>query len=160
MCFDSSKVYGNADAPRGVWADVDKTLSRLGGHRVVGDASFWVWTQPNPSPRNEADTHTVIGFVGMHVDDANRAGDLDNPSWLAVKEQIDKSYKCGTVKSQTYRHTETGVDLDVQEAGGERWVQLDQSFYAEALQDLSVDAQVTHCLRSSPSIRQWRSPES
>ena len=138
-------VYGNADAPRGLWADVDKTLSRLGGHRVVGDASFWVWTQPNPSPRNEADSHTVIGFVGMHVDDANRAGDLDNPSWLAVREQIDKSYKWGTVKSQTYRHT--GVDLDVQEAGAERWVQLDQTFYAEALQDLSMN---TERLRGDP----------
>ena len=132
-------VYGNADAPRGLWTDADKTLSRLGGHRVVGDASFWVWTQPNPSPRNEADSLSVIGFVGMHVDDANRAGDLENPLWREIREKIDKSYKWGTVKSQSYRHT--GVDLDVQESGRDRWVQLDQTFYAEGLQDIAIDHQ-------------------
>ena len=67
-------VYGNATAPRGLWKDVDKTFTRLGGHRVIGDSSFWVWTEPNDHPMNEADEHKVIGFVGGHVDDFNRAG--------------------------------------------------------------------------------------
>jgi len=44
-------VYGNAEAPRGLWQDVDKTFQRLGGHRLLGDSSFWIWTEPNESPR-------------------------------------------------------------------------------------------------------------
>jgi len=36
-------IYGNATAPRGRWEDIDKTLKSMGGIRLLGDSSFWVW---------------------------------------------------------------------------------------------------------------------
>ena len=59
-------VYGNSTAPRGLWEDVDRTFTKLGGKRILGDSSFWVWTRPNPNPRNEGDQFETIGFVGGH----------------------------------------------------------------------------------------------
>ena len=129
-------VYGNATAPRGLWKDVDRTFTQLGGHRVIGDNSFWVWTEPNPNPRNEADKNRVIGFVGGHVDDFNRAGDLSCEKWLEVRKAIDKAYKWGTMKTQSFRHT--GIDLEVCEKGSERWVQLNQDYYIEGIADLAI----------------------
>ena len=131
-------IYGNATAPRGLWKDVDRTFTRLGGHRIIGDSSFWVWTQPNPNPRNEADRNMVIGYVGGHVDDFNRSGDLENPEWLRVRKEIDAAYKWGTMKQQAFRHT--GIDLEVMEKNGDRWIQLSQDFYVENLQDLAISA--------------------
>ena len=129
-------VYGNATAPRGLWKDVDKTFTRLGGHRVIGDSSFWVWTEPNDHPMNEADMHKVIGFVGGHVDDFNRAGDTENEKWRQVRDDIDKAYKWGTMKTQAYRHT--GLDLEVHEEKTDRWISINQDFYVETIMDVAI----------------------
>eukprot|EP00438_Fugacium_kawagutii_P003967 Skav207534 [mRNA] locus=scaffold756:114473:122071:+ [translate_table: standard] len=129
-------VYGNATAPRGLWTDVDRTFTGLGGRRIIGDSSFWVWTEPNPSPRNEADQHRVIGFVGGHVDDFMRSGDTNNENWLQIRDKINKAYKWGSEKTQSFRHT--GIDLEVCEKGGERWIQLNQDHYVEGLPDLAI----------------------
>ena len=129
-------VYGNTTAPRGLWKDVDKTFTRLGGHRIVGDSSFWVWVEPNESPRNEADQFRILGFIGGHVDDFNRAGDLENEAWKKICKQVDDAYKWGTRKTQSFRHT--GIDLEVCQRGEDRWIQLSQDFYAETLPDLAV----------------------
>ena len=130
-------VYGNATAPRGLWEDVDKTFRNLGGRRLIGDSSFWVFTKPNPSPRNEWDKEILIGFIGGHVDDFNRAGDLTDPAWCKIRSEIDKSYKWGTTKVNQYRHT--GLDLNVKYEGDDYVVEVDQNFYAEALPDLSIE---------------------
>ncbi len=132
-------VYGNATAPRGLWKDVDETFQKLGSKRMLGDNSFWTWTKPNPHPRNEADKYILIGFVGGHVDDFNRAGDLQDPEWLRIRAEIDKSYKWGTTKVNQYRHT--GLDLQVRQEGGEYYVEMDQTFYTDALQDLGINAE-------------------
>lgn len=103
---------------RELWKDVDRCFAKLGGHRIIGDSSFWVWTQPNPAPRNKVDKFMVIGFVGGHVDDFNRAGDLKNEKWLEIRQAIDKAYKWGTMKTQSFR--QTGIDLEVVEKKGVR----------------------------------------
>ena len=139
-------VYGNATAPRGLWKDLDRTFTKLGAHRIIGDSSFWVWLQKNPHPRNEADQMEIIGYVGGHVDDFNRSGDLENPEWLSIRAAIDKAYKWGTMKSQSFRHT--GIDLQVCEHNDERWIQLSQDFYAESLTDLAIPV---HRLRDDPA---------
>lgn len=131
-------VYGNTTAPRGLWKDVDKTFTRLGGYRIVGDSSFWVWVEPKESPRNEADRFKILGFIGGHVDDFNRAGDLENEAWKKVCKQVDEAYKWGTGKTQSFRHT--GIDLEVCQRGGGRWIQLSQDFYAETLPDLAMSS--------------------
>ena len=138
-------VYGNATAPRGLWKDVDRTFTQLGGQRIVGDASFWIWSEENPDAKNEADARRTIGFVGRHVDDFNRAGDLSSEKWLKIRDSIDKAYKWGSHKSQSFRHT--GIDLEVCERGGERWVQLNQDHYIEGIPDLAVPAE---CLQQDP----------
>ena len=145
-------VYGNATAPRGLWKDLDRTFTKLGAHRIIGDSSFWVWLQKNPHPRNEADQMETIGYVGGHVDDFNRSGDLENPEWLSIRAAIDKAYKWGTMKSQSFRHT--GIDLQVCEHNDERWVQLSQDFYAESLTDLAIPV---HRLRDDPASSLIRS---
>ena len=81
----------------------------------------------------------VIGYVGGHVDDFNRSGDLSNPAWLEVRKQIDAAYKWGSMKQQCFRHT--GIDLEVMEKNNERWIQLSQDFYADSLQDLAISAE-------------------
>ena len=132
-------IYGNATAPRGLWEDIDKTLKSMGGIRLLGDSSFWVWVRKNPNPRNEADAFETIGFMGGHVDDFNRAGNMDCPEWLEIRKKIDQAYAWGTVKRQSYRHT--GIDLEVCEKGSESWVQLCQDYYAEGIPDLCVPAE-------------------
>jgi hypothetical protein len=129
-------VYGSATAPRGLWTDVDQTLQRLGGHRLIGDAAFWCWVEENPNPRNPADRYNLIGFVGGHVDDFNRAGDTTNEKWLSVRQAIDKAYAWGTRKEENFRHS--GVDLEVKNDRNERYVQLSQDFYLENLPDLAI----------------------
>ena len=129
-------VYGSATAPRGLWTDVDQTLQRLGGHRLIGDAAFWCWVEENPNPKNPADRYNLIGFVGGHVDDFNRAGDTTNEKWLSVRQAIDKAYAWGTRKEENFRHS--GVDLEVKNDRNERYVQLSQDFYLENLPDLAI----------------------
>ena len=111
-------------------------MVQLGGYRVLGDSSFWVFVQKKAKPRNEADEYETIGFMGGHVDDFNRAGDLENEAWLEIRSKIDKAYKWGMVKTQEYRHT--GIDLQVMEKNGERWVQMSQDFYVEEIGDLAI----------------------
>ena len=120
-------IYGNATAPRGLWEDVDKKLVSLGGHKLIGDNSFWVWTEKNENPRNAADAHRVIGFMGGHVDDVQRAGDLDNPTWLEVRKKIDEAYRWRTKKENSF--CLTGVDLTVHDRGQEHWIEMNQDFY-------------------------------
>ena len=129
-------VYGNATAPRGLWEDVDRKFQSLGGHRLVGDSSFWVWTQENPHPKNEADAYELIGYVGGHVDDFARAGDMKNETWLRIRREIDKAYNWGSMKEENFRLT--GIDLEVKENGAERYVELSQEFYIENMAGLAI----------------------
>ena len=77
----------------------------MDGIRLLGDSSFWVWVRKNPNPRNEADAFETIGFMGGHVDDFNRAGDMECPEWLEIRKKIDQAYAWGTVKGQSYIDT-------------------------------------------------------
>ena len=149
-------VYGNTTAPRGLWKDVDKTFTRLGGHRIVGDSSFWVWVEPNESPRNEADQFRILGFIGGHVDDFNRAGDLENEAWRKICKQVDDAYKWGTRKTQSFRHT--GIDLEVGQRGEDRWIQLYLAVSPERLRmdpKTPLTASETAACRASLGALQW-----
>ena len=116
--------------------DVDATFKKLGAHRIVGDASFWVWTVPNPKPFNKWDQNILLGYVGDHVDDFILSGNLQDPRCVETRKQILQAYKWGSQKQQSFRHT--GVDLEIMEKGNERWAQLSQGFYMETLQDLNI----------------------
>ena len=108
----------------------------MDGIRLLGDSSFWVWVRKNPNPRNDADAFETNGFMGGHVDDFNRAGNVGCPEWLEIRKKFDQAYAWGTVKRQPHRHT--GIDLEVHEKGSESWVQLCQDYYTEGIPDLCV----------------------
>ena len=108
---------------------------------VYGDKPVvWeVFCSPDSELSHQCSLNVVIGYVGGHVDDFNRSGDLSNPAWLEVRKQIDAAYKWGSMKQQCFRHT--GIDLEVMEKNNERWIQLSQDFYADSLQDLAISAE-------------------
>ena len=73
-----------------------------------------------------------------HVDDFNRAGDMQNPKWLAIRESINKAYKWGTSKTGSYRHV--GADIIEKSNGIDgRYIEISQDFYVETLADLDID---------------------
>ncbi|CAK9056882.1 Transposon Ty1-NL2 Gag-Pol polyprotein, partial [Durusdinium trenchii] len=129
-------VYGNADAPRELWRDVDTKLKSIGAHRLIGDSSFWIWVEEDPDPINEADQFRLIGFVGGHVDDFMRAGDLSNDTWLKVRKDIDELYAWGSKKEENFRYT--GLNVEVVNKNKERYVELNQDFYLEDLPPLAI----------------------
>ena len=129
-------VYGNADAPRELWHDVDAKLKSIGAYRLIGDSSFWIWVEENPTPINEADQYRLIGFVGGHVDDFMRAGDLCNDTQLQVRKSIDELYAWGSKKEENFRYA--GLNVEVVNKSKERYVELNQDFYLEDLPPLAI----------------------
>ena len=127
-----------------MWRGVDSTFQRLGAHKVLGDPCTWIWTEPVEEPRNDGDRHRVIGYISGHVDDFN--GDTSYPRWLQVKDQINKAYGWGTVKSGSYRHV--GADIvETHNSKDGRYLEINQDFYTEtlaALADLDIDAKMWH----------------
>ena len=102
-------IYGSTTAPRGLWLDLHKTLTSLGGHAVKGERCLWIWlSKDRMDSLNGKQFPKVIGAMGSHVDDFHRIGD-GSPEWLAVKEQINKAYNWGMTKVGNYRHAGTDV---------------------------------------------------
>ena len=133
-------IYGSTTAPRGLWLDLHRRLSELGGKVVMGDRCLWLWTsktrvdsEENPFP---------IGLMG-HVDDFHRIGDGADPEWAMVKKSIDESYKWGMAKTGAYRHAGTDVMLS-KDAHGDNVVTVNQQYYIDALTDVEMSAD---CLR-------------
>ena len=119
-----------------LWRDVDTKLKSIGAHRLIGDSSFWIWVEENPNPINEADQFRLIGFVGGHVDDFMRAGDLSNDTWLKVRKDIDELYAWGSKKEENFRYA--GLNVEVVNKNKERYVELNQDFYLEDLPPLAI----------------------
>ncbi|CAE7037795.1 unnamed protein product [Symbiodinium sp. KB8] len=128
-------VYGSTTAPRGLWLDLHKTLTKLGGVPVLGERCLWIWKSQtemdNGKPR-------VIGAMGGHVDDFHRLGDNNSEEWKAIKVQVDTAYKWGTAKTGSYRHAGTDV-VTSKDADGNLQVTVDQDYYVDALQDINID---------------------
>ena len=80
------------------------------------------------------------------MDDFQRAGDLDNPTWLEVRKKIDEAYRWGTKKENSFRLT--GVDLTVHDRGQEHWIEMNQDFYLETIPEVAIPG---HRLREAPS---------
>ncbi|CAK9074779.1 unnamed protein product [Durusdinium trenchii] len=110
--------------------------------RILKD--FYGSTTGGREPRNDGDRHRVIGYISGHVDDFN--GDTSYPRWLQVKDQINKAYGWGTVKSGSYRHV--GADIvETHNSKDGRYLEINQDFYTEtlaALADLDIDAKMWH----------------
>ena len=80
-------IYGSTTAPRGLWLDLHRRLSELGGGVVMGERCLWFWTsktrvdsEGNPLP---------IGLMGGRVDDFHRIGGGADPEWAMVKQMGD-----------------------------------------------------------------------
>ena len=80
----------------------------------------------------------MIGYISGHVDDLNMAGD-SNPRWLKAKDQIDKAYHWGAIKSGSYRRVGADIVKKHNSKDG-RYLEI----YAETLADLDIDASRFH----------------
>ena len=129
--------YGSTTAPRGLWQDLDKTFQGLGAYKIISDPCVWIWVEAVENPRNDQDRFRTIGFMGGHVDDFHRAGDLTNEAWCKVRQLTNEAYKWGQVKSNSYRHA--GTDLEMKEnAIDGRYLEVHQDSYIETLSDLQI----------------------
>ena len=126
--------YGSTTAPRGLWLDLHATFTELGATKILSDPCMWIWTEPNPNPRNHRDRYRTIGMMGGHVDDFNRAGDLENSKWLEIRDKIDKAYKWGTIKRGSYRHAGTDIISSHHPDDG-NVIEVNQDQYIEAIPD-------------------------
>ncbi|CAE7328962.1 nosip [Symbiodinium sp. CCMP2592] len=129
-------IYGSTTAPRGLWLDLHKTLTKLGGIAVMGERCMWIWLSKSELDRGRP---RLIGAMGGHVDDFHRLGDKRSPEWMAIREAVDKAYKWGTAKTGKYRHAGTDITSTTDEQGRLKIV-VDQSYYIDGIQDLEVDA--------------------
>ena len=128
--------YGSTTAPRNLWENVDKALvEELGAVRIRGDKCFWLWIDPD-SPR---DAPQPLGFMGGHVDDFHRAGNMKSTAWQAIRKRIDQRYRWGTTKMNQYRHAGTDLTMTEDPQHG-RCLAVDQSFYIGTLQDVDISA--------------------
>ncbi|CAE7238730.1 unnamed protein product [Symbiodinium sp. CCMP2592] len=132
--------YGSTTAPRGLWQDLHAKFTELGATKIMSDPCMWIWSEPVENPRNAMDRYRTIGMMGGHVDDFNRAGDLQNPKWLAIRAEIDKAYKWGTIKKDNYRHAGTDVISRRSHEGGYS-IEVNQDQYIEGIQDFELAAQ-------------------
>ncbi|CAE7887494.1 unnamed protein product, partial [Symbiodinium microadriaticum] len=127
-------IYGSTTAPRGLWLDLHKTLTALGGQPVPGERCLWIFLSKTEKDGN----HPLLrGAMGGHVDDFHRVGD-DSGEWRAIKEAINKAYKWGMTKSHNYRHAGTDV-ATMQDDRGYMKIVVNQDYYAEGIPDLDIE---------------------
>ena len=98
-------IYGSTTAPRGLWLDLHKTLTSLGGQPVLGERCLWIFLFKFEL---DGEHPKLRGAMGGHVDDFHRVGD-GSPEWLEIKEKINKAYKWGMAKVNNYRHAGTDI---------------------------------------------------
>ncbi|CAE7647833.1 unnamed protein product [Symbiodinium sp. CCMP2456] len=130
-------MYGSTTAPRGLWLDLHKTLSKLRAEPVLGERCLWRWTSKERVDHSPHEHPLTIGAMGGHVDDFHRIGD-DSEEWLRIKEAINNAYKWGTAKTGAYRHAGTDVQTVKDEYGFDR-IYVSQDYYVETIQDVDID---------------------
>ncbi|CAE7581414.1 Smyd3, partial [Symbiodinium sp. CCMP2456] len=130
-------IYGSTTAPRGLWLDLHKTLTRLGAQPVLGERCLWIWLTKIEENYIDGKPQT-IGAMGGHVDDFHRLGN-GSPEWLEVKAKIDAAYKWGMTKQGSYRHAGTDVSTVTDENGYQK-ILVDQQYYVDGLTDVEIDA--------------------
>ena len=157
-------IYGSTTAPRGLWLDLHKTLSKLGAEPVLGERCLWRWTSKERVDHSPHEHPLTIGAMGGHVDDFHRIGD-DSEEWLQIKEAINKAYKWGTAKTGAYRHAGTDVQTVKDDFGFDR-MYVSQDYYVETIQDVDIDpdrlrmdVNLNHkemeACRTSQGVLQW-----
>ena len=139
--------YGSTTAPRGLWQDLHAKFTDLGATKIMSDPCMWIWSEAVENPRNEMDRYRTIGMMGGHVDDFNRAGDMTNPKWIAIRAEIDKAYKWGTIKKDNYRHAGTDV-ISRRTYDGGYSIEVNQDQYIEGISDFNLAAQSGRDLES------------
>ena len=105
-------------------------------------------------------------MMGGHVDDFNRAGDMENPRWLELRDKIDKAYQWGTIKRGSYRHAGTDIicsshpdEGPVIEVNQDQYIEAIADFHlasvpGRALDDPLTDREVSQCRAALGSL-QW-----
>ena len=102
-------IYGSTTAPRGLWLDLHKRLSSIGGKPAMRERCLWLWT--SAEEKDQAGHPKVIGMMGGHVDDFHRIGDPNSEEWQKICKLIDGLYSWGAAKRDEYRHAGTDLKL-------------------------------------------------
>ena len=114
-------AYGLYDAGRRWWIKVILVLKELGGRTLVGDESFLYFHMDGK----------LVGLIALHVDDFQGAG---TPAFfIEVMDQICARFKISKREKGNFKYT----GVNVRKVGNE--ILLDQSDYAETLEELKVD---------------------
>ncbi|OLP94250.1 Copia protein [Symbiodinium microadriaticum] len=126
-------IYGSTTAPRGLWLDLHKTLTKLGAQPVLGERCLWIFLSKRDM---DGDHPRLLGAMGGHVDDFHRVGD-GSAEWLEIRDAINRAYKWGMTKVRNYRHAGTDVSTVTDQRGLMKIV-VNQDYYAEGLPDIDI----------------------
>ena len=121
--------------PRGLWLDLHKRLSSIGGKPAMSERCLWLWT--SSVEKDPAGHPKVIGMMGGHVDDFHRIGDPNSEEWQNICKLIDGLYSWGTAKRDEYRHAGTDLKL-TRDADGNQVITVNQQYYIDMLVDANI----------------------
>ncbi|CAE7563794.1 TY5A [Symbiodinium sp. CCMP2592] len=151
--------YGLTNAPRVFWQDTDNKVTKIGGRRNRVDKCIWVF--------KSKETGEIIGRVGTHVDDFIIAGDMNNPEWLAIREELKKMYSWSPWRQGSF----TFAGLEVQQLK-DYSIKVTQEAFSNSLQPVVIseeasrgqankltDQEISQC-RGLIMKAQWRAVQS
>ena len=55
-------TYGSTTAPRGLWLDLHRRLSSIGGKPLVGERCVWIWQ--SKVDKDERSVFRTLGMMG------------------------------------------------------------------------------------------------
>ncbi|CAE7259381.1 RE2 [Symbiodinium sp. CCMP2456] len=94
-------AYGLTSAPREWYVDLSTTLRKLGARVCKTDPCLWrVFSE---------DGSTVIGVLGIHVDDILLAGDEAKKEWVEFVHKLHGSYQWAPWETDSFTHCGVGL---------------------------------------------------
>ena len=118
-------IYGLTTAPREFWLDTDKKVQARGGEPHGIDKCIWIFKNKQ---------NKVCGRVGTHVDDFLLCGDLKDPEWIAIREQLQNMYSWSPWKRGSF--TFAGVKImQLQDFS----IKISQEHYCNDLRPVPID---------------------
>eukprot|EP00439_Symbiodinium_sp_Y106_P014973 s9774_g2.t1 len=118
-------AYGLTSAPREWYVDLSGTLRRCGAQRCHTDPCLWrVYA---------ADSTTVVGIIGIFVDDLLFAGDEGAPEYTRLLQELHSHYEWSPWEADSFVHC--GIRITQDEDCSLR---LDHSEYSKELAQMKT----------------------
>ena len=88
-------AYGLTSAPREWFVDLTGTINALGGRRCHVDPCLW---------RVFNDEGTIVGIVGIFVDDLLFAGNEESETWVRFLQELHDHYEWSPWETDSFTH--------------------------------------------------------